>query len=381
MHRAGQGIQVRHQVIPEFHVGEDALIGLGALRSDVPEFAAGILSMGAEQRHEGAELVPAGLEFLPLVSIRRIVELVHHGETADVHAPHGKARHRIVQAGRHLHAHVVPGRADVAAPGGCGIALEAGETVPGQEEHPLVGIHRPLAVVDGVGIHEGIGVQILRGRSQGCRSQEPLEVVHGQAVAEVRFARVHPPGVDLLAVAAVQGLVHLAPEHLPAALRIGVVEGLSMAQPVHDGRVLGMGVGVTRSLEFLVMFRIGVELGPHADHEPAVHRVHVVQHLLRVGETGLVELVTSPLVLLPVHPVLDDVVHRNAPAAHLGEGADEFILRGIALAALPEAQGPLRVQGGLAREGAVAADHFVIGFSRHEVEVHLRLELGPETQT
>ena len=128
------------------------------------------------------------------------------------------------------------------------------------------------------------------------------------------------------------------------------------------------------------MVRVRVELGPDADHEAAVHRVDVVQHLFRIRIAGRVELVAPPLVRQPVLPVLDDVVDRNLPLAELRERAHEFLLRGIALPALPEAEGPLRIQGGLAGEGAVAADNLVIIGTRHEVEVQLGLELRPEAQ-
>ena len=87
-----------------------------------------------------------------------------------------------------------------------------------------------------------------------------------------------------------------------------------------------------------------------------------------------------PLVRQPVLPVLDDVVDGNLPLAELRQRAHEFLLRGIALPALPEAEGPLRIQGGLAGEGAVAADDLVIIGARHEVEVQLGLELRPEAQ-
>ena len=111
-----------------------------------------------------------------------------------------------------------------------------------------------------------------------------------------------------------------------------------------------------------------------------MHRVDVVQHLFRIRIAGRVELVAPPLVRQPVLPVLDDVVDRNLPLAELREGAHQLVLGSIALPALPEAEGPLRIQGGLAGEGAVAADNLVIIGARHEVEVQLGLELRPEAQ-
>ena len=207
-----------------------------------------------------------------------------------------------------------------------------------------------------------------------------FEVVHRQAVAQVGLGRIHPPGVDLASVAGIERLVNLPPEHLAPAFGIGVVEGLRVPQPVLDAGGLGVGIDEAGIAQFLVMGSVGIELRPHADHEAAVHRVHVVQHLLRVRIAGRVELVAAPLVGQPVLPVLDDIVHRNAPAAHLGKRFHQFVLGGIALAALPETEGPLRVERGLAGEGAVAAQHVVVAVSGYEVEVGLRLELGPETE-
>ncbi len=62
--------------------------------------------MRAEQRHKSTELMPAGLELLPLVLPGGIVELAHYGETANVHAPKRDSAHGVVQTGGHLHAHI-----------------------------------------------------------------------------------------------------------------------------------------------------------------------------------------------------------------------------------------------------------------------------------
>ena len=64
--------------------------------------------MGAEQGNEGPELMPAGLEFLPLVAIGRIIVFSHRGEATDVHSPKRNTAHREIKAGRHLSLHVCP---------------------------------------------------------------------------------------------------------------------------------------------------------------------------------------------------------------------------------------------------------------------------------
>ena len=379
MHRTRQRIQIGHQAVAQPHIVQDAFVGRRARIGDVPNLALRPLSVGTEERHESAELVPAGLEFLPFVPVRRVMELRQYAEAAGVHSPEGKAAHRIAQSRRDLHLHVRPGRADIAAPGGCRIALQARETVAGQQEHALVGIHAPLALIDGLGVDQGVGIVVFRRRAQSRGRQQPLHVLLGQAVAQVGFAGIHPPGVDLAAVTAVQVLVHLLPEQLPSPFRVGVIEGLVMPQPVLEGILHGMAVHIPALLQRLVVVRVGVELGPDTDHEAAMQGVHVVQHLLRIGIALRLEFVTPPLVRLPILPVLDDVVHGDAPAAEFTERPDQFFLGGIALPALPEAQGPLGQDLRLAGQLTIAADHPVVAVTADEVKIDLRLEFGLET--
>ena len=125
------------------------------------------------------------------------------------------------------------------------------------------------------------------------------------------------------------------------------------------------------------MLRIGVELGPYAYHEAAAHGVDGVHHLLGTGITVLVELMTAPLVVVPVLPVLDDVVDGDAALAELPQRADQLELVGIALAALPVAHGPFGHDLRLARQGAVAAYDLVDAVTLDEVIVDAVLHLAP----
>ena len=322
--------------------------------------------------------MPAGLQLLPLIGIRSLVELAHDRESADVHSPERNAAHGVIEAGGHLHAHVGPGGADIAAPGCRTIALQAGKTVPGQEEHPFIRIYGTLALIDGHGVHQGIGIEILRGGAQGIGGEQPLEIVHGKAVPEIGFGSVHPPGVNLAAVFGVETLVHLAPEQFPSAGGIGVIERLGMAQPVFQAVLFGIPIHIAGRLEFLVMHGIGIELGPDGNHEAAVESVHIVQHLLRIGITGRIESMAPPLVFFPILPVLDDIVHRNVPSAQFCKGFHQIFLGGIAFPALPEAQHPFGHYRRFSGKLAISPDNAVIGTAPDEIIVQLRLKFVPE---
>ena len=90
-----------------------------------------------------------------------------------------------------------------------------------------------------------------------------------------------------------------------------------MAEPVLKAVLLGMGVGISGGFELLVVVGIDVELRPDADHEPGVHSVDIVKHLLRVRIPLRIKLMTAPLVFFPILPVLDNVVDGNMPPTHL----------------------------------------------------------------
>ena len=133
-------------------------------------------------------------------------------------------------------------------------------------------------------------------------------------------------------------------------------------------------------VQFLVVFCVAIELGPYGDHEAAVHPMHAVEHRLWVREAGGLKLVAAPLILRPVVPVLHDIVNGNVTASELSQRADNLILRLIALPTLPEAQHPLGIERGLARQRAVTADDLVEIVARNEVVVHILSHLAPDAQ-
>ena len=125
------------------------------------------------------------------------------------------------------------------------------------------------------------------------------------------------------------------------------------------------------------MLGIGVELGPDAYHEAAAHGVDGVHHGLRAGVAVLVELMAAPLVVVPVLPVLYDIVNGDAALTEFPQCGNEFELVGITLAALPVAHGPFGHDLGLARQGAVAADDLIDIVSLDEIVVYAVLHLAP----
>ncbi len=146
---------------------------------DVEHLAEGPLAVGAEERGEGSKLIPACVQFAPLLEIGVFVAgevvlplggyiAVLDTEAADVHGPVGDSAYREVKSRRYLRFHVLPAGGDVAAPCGGRVALKSRESRAGKQEHTLVGLDTSLSVVDGLGIHQGVGVEVF-GRRTECR--------------------------------------------------------------------------------------------------------------------------------------------------------------------------------------------------------------------
>ena len=125
------------------------------------------------------------------------------------------------------------------------------------------------------------------------------------------------------------------------------------------------------------MLRVGIEFRPYGNHEASAHGVERIQHPFRVRISAAVELMAAPLVVLPIPPVLHDVVHRNTFLPHFCQCPEYILLRSIALAALPVAHCPFRHYLGLSGDGAVAADYFVNAVSGNDIIVDLSQHLAP----
>ena len=89
---------------------------------------------------------------------------------------------------------------------------------------------------------------------------------------------------------------------------------------------------------------------------------------------------TSPLIFLPVVPVLHDIINRNLTVAELLQGLLHLSLRLIAFPALPETQHPFRIYRRLTCQGAVARDNIIEVITSNKVVVHVAGHLAPDAQ-
>ena len=355
--------------------------------SKVPHLAQRPLAVGAIERNEASELVPAGVELTPLlevlVLVARLLEnllcshiAVFHAESALVHSPERHSSHGEVEACCHLCAHVLPTGANVATPCGCGETLFAGEAAAGEQEHALVVVNGTLTVIYSVGINHRVGIEILLAGAHGGRTAEQLAILYRRAVAHVRLRGVHPPAVD---AEGVEIVVHLLPEELACACGIGIVERTEIAgtHPVADVVLYCLLIHPSVFVEGLVVVGGRIVFRPVGDEYACVVVVDEVNHSLRVGEALEVELEAAPLVLFPVEPVLHHHIDRNLALAELGKCSLHLLLGVVLLAALPETESPLRHHLSAACEEAVALDDVVVVVAGNEVVVHLLVHLRP----
>ena len=154
--------------------------------------------MGTEERTEGSELEPTGIELSPLLLICillacAVVKLltsyisVLNTETSDVHCPIWDTADREVKTCRDLSLHILPTSSDVTAPCCCRVSLETCKSASCKKEHALVRIHITLTVVDCVSIHNRICIEVFCRRTECCRAAKSLSVIHISTVTYIRL--------------------------------------------------------------------------------------------------------------------------------------------------------------------------------------------------
>ncbi len=336
--------------------------------------------MRTEDRHERTELEPARVELAPFRQVGRVLVFITllHRKAADVEGPIGQARQRHVHATGDLVAHVVPARDDVPAPHCHRIALGAGIALARKDEHALV-VGRAVAHVHAMRVRQRVGVEVFGGRTQRVGRGACLALGDVQIRVHVRLVGVHPPGVEALAV---ELFVDLAPIDRLRLLRIRVVERVlvALADPVQLTHFHVALEHETGRVQFLVVGRGGIELGPDRNHDLRMHVVHRLDHAVRIGEVLRVEIVRAPGILGPVRPIQHDVVQRQLALAVFGHCADQLVLALVTLAALPEAVGPFGQHRRLAGERAVAGNGLIVGIGGDEVVVDHLAGFGPQRQ-
>ena len=292
-------------------------------RSDFPRLTVRILPVRTIQRAEGSELEPARVQFTPFLAVcifcpcsiplllsRHITVL--YTEATYIHCPIGNSADCKIQTGGNLCLHIFPTGRDVTAPCSGGITLQAGKARTGQQEYPLVVVHTALSVVDGIRVHQRIRIEIFRRRTQCRRPAQVLTVLQIRTVAYIRFAGIHPPGIDAQRIIV---FVHLFPEQLACLGTVCVIEAVCVpfANPILQAILHRLAVHPALLVKLLEMFCCSIELRPDGNHHPPVHGMNRIDHRFRIREMCLVELMASPCVFRPVAPVEHNVVYRNFP--------------------------------------------------------------------
>src|SRR5258708_233259 len=86
----------------------------------------------------------------------------------------------------------------------------------------------------------------------------------------------------------------------------------------------------------------------------------------------------TPLVCLPIKPILDDVIDGNITRTKSFEDVETLLLRFVTLAALPKAKSPARHHRRLAANTAIAGDYLIDLGSINKVVVNTIADFGPE---
>src|SRR5574344_2158202 len=141
------------------------------IRCDVPYFTQRPLTMGAIKRDEASKLIPAGLKFTPFLEVFILLTCsveqllgshiaLLHTESALVHAPEGNTSHR---------------------------ELQSGKSAASEQKYTFIGVYRTLSIVDSIGIHDGISIEIFITGTQCGRSAKIFTVIYRGTVAYIGF--------------------------------------------------------------------------------------------------------------------------------------------------------------------------------------------------
>ena len=166
--------------------------------------------------------------------------------------------------------------------------------------------------------------------------------------------------------------LHLIPEQFASRSRIGIIERTYIARthPIAYAILHRLLIHPAIGIKLLVMLRIDIKLGPYRYHDMSTHIVHIIHHLFRIGESSRIELMTTPLVFTPIEPVLYNIVDRYLTLTKLLKGRNQFLLVVIFLTALPITHRPLRHNGRLTSQGAIATDDLIHRVTSHKIVIH-----------
>ncbi|MCY1308310.1 hypothetical protein D9M70_583070 [compost metagenome] len=95
-----------------------------------------------------------------------------------------------------------------------------------------------------------------------------------------------------------------------------------------------------------------------------------IYHTFGIRETGLVKIMTPPVVLGPIRPVLHHIVYGYPAFSELPGHVFQLFLGFVSFPALPVTERPAGQHRGLPGECAIAFDHFIPVSSGNEIIVY-----------
>ena len=122
-------------------------------------------------------------------------------------------------------------------------------------------------------------------------------------------------------------IIHLLPEQLACIGIVSIVETIMVTRtyPVLQAIFNRLLIDPSVLIKFFVVLGSNIELRPYGNHHPTMHGMNGIDHCLRIGETFLIELMTSPRIFRPMQPVEHDIINRNIPVAETFQGPQHFI--------------------------------------------------------
>ena len=235
-------------------------------------------------------------------------------------------------------------------------------------------------MIDGISIHDAISIEIFCRCTECRRTRKSLAIPHRSTVADVWLRSIHPPSVNSELVLRVKIFVHLPPEHLTCTSIISIIERSAEAEPIVYIILDGLMIHPALGIQFLIILYGIIELRPDRNHEASIHRMHAIEHSLRIRVTALLKFMATPRIEWPVVPVLYDIIYRNMQVAELLQIALDILTALIAFTALPETKCPLRVHRSLTCQGAITRNYLIEILASNEVVIHIRRHFVPDAQ-
>ena len=198
-----------------------------------------------------------------------------------------------------------------------------------------------LAFIDGTGCHQrkDVGIAVAASRCDFVPQENTFLLSFC-----FRFGCVHPPCVQTNIE---QGFVHQVPVILPCARIRRIVRSHSLLV-IWKMWNLGAVNEVSAPVHLVILLRARLKERPHRNHQMEIVLVELVHHAFGIG----IILVEDVLALaVPPKPVLHDVIHRNVQVAILLCHRKNFLLRFVAVLALPKSVCPAPKHRRLAGQG------------------------------